>query len=233
MTIPNRKIIVAAVFAMMTGPALALVVPPGGSVDVPPAGSLDLACTALDVQGAFNLSSGQVDQASGVDIAATGLIDGGSGTLNVSGAWSNAGTFNAGTGTVIFQDGCGATTVALSGNTTFYNLTLSSTSGLPFILPAGSHITVLGALTLLGTPGSPIQLSSSSSQTAVINLGPGATVSSTNAEVASNVQIGAAQPVSIPMLGGSGLIALFLMLSLVAARQFNVFQISSRHGRAD
>lgn len=233
MITPYRKIIAAAVFAMMAGPAVALVVPSGGFFNVSPSGSVDLACTELAVEGTFNLSSGEVNQAFNVDIGATGLIDGGSGTLNVSGDWTNAGTFNAGTGSVVFQDGCSVSPITLSGNTTFYNLTLSSTSGRPFVVPAGSHITVLGTLTLLGTPGHPLQLSSSSSQTAFINLGPGATVSSTNANVASNVQIGAAPPVSIPTLGGYSLMALGLMLYLLAARQFNVFQTARRDGRAD
>lgn len=229
-----RKIIAAALFAILTGPAFALVVPSGGSFDVPAAGSVNLACTVLDDQGTFNLNSGQLDQASAVNIGPTGVLNGGSGILNVSGDWTNAGTFNAGTGSVVFQDGCSASPTTLSGDTTFYNLTLSSTSGRTFVLPAGSHITVLGSLTLQGAPGNPIQINSSGGPTAIVNLGPGATVSSNFANVAANVQIGAApSPASIPTLNEYGLIALGLMLCLLAAKQFNVFQISRRNGRAD
>ncbi len=72
-----RKIIATAFFAVVAGPAFALFVP-SGSTFVAPAGALNLACTALDVQGTFNLGTSQVNQGYivGYDSAAVAEIQG-------------------------------------------------------------------------------------------------------------------------------------------------------------
>jgi hypothetical protein len=192
-------------------------VPTGGSLTVPAGGTLGLGCTGLNVAGSFALNSGQVSGASGVAINAGGTLNGGSGTLNVSGNWSNVGTFVPGTGSVIFNDGCASGPITISGTTVFNNLTLTSTNGRTFVLPEGSNITVNGILTLQGTPGTPIQLVSSGSGTAVVNLGPSATVVRNNATVNGNVQIGAAAAAtSIPTLSQWAMILLAGAMGLSA-----------------
>lgn len=106
---------------------------------IPAGGSLSLACTDLNVDGSLSVTSGQVSQAANVGITTTGVIDGGSGTISVGGNWSNAGSFVAGTSTVAIQDGCSTLPAQFTGDTTFYNLTLSSSTGRTIVLPAGTH----------------------------------------------------------------------------------------------
>lgn len=205
----------------MSSAALAQVnVPVGGIINVPAGGSMNLGCTALTVQGTFNVNSGQVSSTGDVSIAATGTVNGGQGTVSVSGNWSNVGTFDPGTGTVVFTDGCAVGPLQITGTTVFNNLTLTSTNGRSFVMPAGSNITVNGVLTLQGTAGQPIALVSSSGQTAIINLGPQAQVIRNFANVNGNVQIGAiATAQSIPTLSEYGLIVLSLLMAGTALSQ--------------
>jgi hypothetical protein len=166
-------------------------VPVGGSLSIPDGGAVNLGCLDLNVQGNVAIvGAGQIG-ASTLSIAATGVVQGGSGTITVGGNWINLGSFAAGSGTVILTHGCGIDPVQLSGNTAFNNLTLMSTTGGTFVIPAGHGITVNGTLTLQGLPGSPIQIVSSSALTAFIVLGAGGQLVSSNATVSPSVQIGA------------------------------------------
>lgn len=195
----------------------ALVVPSGASLSIPSSGGLDLGCTDLNVQGDLSVGPGQISQATSIGIGAAGTLDGGSGSITLSGDWTNDGTFVPGTSTVILADGCGSAPVLLNGNTVFHNLTLTSGSGRTFIVPSGSHITVTGTLTLLGLPGQPIQLTSSGPQTAFIALGPDAQVVRSNVTVPPNVVIGAAaSAAAIPALSRAGLLGLAALLAALA-----------------
>lgn len=214
MELPVWRICIAACLLLaVNNEALAQIhIPPGGSISVSSGGSMNLGCTALTVQGIFNVS-GQVSSIGDVDIGVGGNINGEQGTLTVSGNWNNSGTFNAGTGNVVFTDGCAVGPLKLSGTAVFNNLTLTSANGRTFVIPAGSNITVLGTLTLQGVSGQPIHLISSSGQTAIINLGPNAQVIRSYVDVNPHVQIGAA-PQGIPTLGEYGLILLALLVAL-------------------
>lgn len=194
-----------------------LSVPPNGVVNIPPGGTFSLGCGALDVQGALNVSSGQLSDAGNVSIGGTGAVNGGSGTISLSGDWSNSGSFQAGTGSVVFTDGCTSGPMQITGTTVFNNLTLSSANGRTFVLPAGSNVTVNGTLVLQGAAGQPIQLVSASGQTAVINLGPQAQVVRNFATVAGTVQIGMQTVAhSIPTLNVYSLMILALLLATAA-----------------
>jgi hypothetical protein len=164
----------------------ALTIPPGGSLSI--GGTLDLGCTDLDVQGSVLVGAGRISQAATIDIAASGVLDGGSGTISLGGNWNNAGSFVPGSGTVTLVDDCSAGPAQITGNTVFNNLTLTSANGRTFVIPAGRGITVTGALTLQGLPALPIQLASSSGLPAFITLGAGAQLVSSNATVPPNVQ---------------------------------------------
>lgn len=206
-----------SVFLAMTVGSVAFAqvinVPVGGSMDVPAGGTMNLGCSTLNVQGTFNVNSGQLSGAGGVTIAATGTVNG-QGTMSVSGNWSNSGAFAPGTGTVVFTDGCAVGPIQITGTTVFNNLTLTSSNGRTFVIPAGANVTVNGTLTLLGASGQPISLVSSAGQTAVINLGPSAHVVQNFVNVGGNVQIGAlSSPQSIPTLNEYGLIILSLLLA--------------------
>lgn len=199
-------------------------VPTGGDLVVPPGGAMNLGCTSLNVSGSFALNSGQLSSVGGVSIGSGGSVNGGSGTFNVSGNWSNSGTFVPGTGSVVFYDGCASGPITITGTTAFNNLTLSSSTGRTFVVPEGSGITVNGTLTLQGAPGQPITLASSGSGTAVINLGPGAQVVRSHVNVNGNVQIGASATKSIPTLGEWALVTLAMALGLLAFKNRRQFK---------
>lgn len=198
-----------------------MTVPVGSTVTVPGGGGLDLGCLALTIQGNVVVGGGQISQAAPLDIATTGVLDGGSGNIGVGGNWNNAGTFIPGSGTVVISNGCGSAQVQLTGNTVFNNLTLTSTNGGIFVIPTGHSITVNGRLTLQGVPGQSIRLISSSGQTAYVTLGPGAQVVPLYAMVQADVQIGAGTggAQGIPTLGEYGLLILALLLGGSAAIQ--------------
>jgi hypothetical protein len=234
----GKALIFLLVLLPLAYPASAqITVPLGGSLSIPDGGALNLGCTDLIVQGSASVGSGQISRVATINIAAYGVLNGGQGTINVGSGWNNAGTFVPGSGTVVLSDDCSAAPVLLTGATTFYNLTLTSTSGGTFVLPAGNSITVNGTLTLHGLPGFPIQLVSyPAGQPTSILLGPDATVASSNASVSPLVHIG--EPVSVPTLNAYGLFILALLLLAITVRYLNVSrrctpvipQGDSRHG---
>jgi CSLREA domain-containing protein len=83
----------------------------------------------LTVQGLLRVQAGTFTSSSiynnvQIDLGATMVATAGS-TINVSGNWTNNGTFTPSTGTVVFNGN--NNTQTLAGNTTFNNLTLSHT----------------------------------------------------------------------------------------------------------
>ena len=191
--------------------------PPGSSLDVPLGGSVDLGCLTLDMEGTLNLSGGTLTADTDVTFGAGATVTGSNGIISVGGNLSASGPIDTGSNTVVLRDGCIGNTTQISGNFVFQNLTLTSTTGRTFVIPAGANITVLGTLTLQGAPGQNIQLVSSGGGTAVINLGPGATVTRNNATVNGGVQIGgAAAATNIPTLSEYGLMLMALLMGLAA-----------------
>jgi hypothetical protein len=181
---------VALVGATLPALAAQLTVPVGATLAIP-AGALALACADLTVQGTLSAGAAQVGQSRHVTIAAGGTLNAGSSTITVGGSWANTGTFARGTSSVVFADGCDTSAAQITGSTDFASLALTSTSGRTFVLPASGVTSASTALTLTGAPGTPIQVvSSNPSQPTWIALGNGATVTSTNAQVATNVAIG-------------------------------------------
>lgn len=184
------RTVLASCFAVLgSWTAQAATVIPSGSTMTVPGVALDLACTDLLVQGTLNVGLAQINQSTTVTIAGGGLLSAGQGTINVGGDWNNSGSFIAGTSTVVLSDICGNPTGQLSGNTTFYNLTLTSSLGKQFIFPAGTNIVVTGTLTLQGVPGNPIRLLSPSGQNINITLAPGAQLIISNAQLGPNVTL--------------------------------------------
>lgn len=216
-----RQLVASALICLgLAAPAWAqFTIPAGGSFDVPAGATIDTGCVPVQVEGNLNINSGQFSTSSNFNIAGTGVLNGNTGAITVGGNLTTTGTFNAGTGTVTLTDGCVGNTTQLSGTLVFQNLVLSSTTGRTFVVPAGTHIFVLGTLALQGAPGQEIQLVSSGGSTAVINLGPTATVNRSFATVAGNVQIGAASAGAvqgIPTLSEYGLILLTVLMSMAA-----------------
>lgn len=167
----------AALFllAVLATPAFAQVVVPAGAAFTLGGGSLDLGNTNLQVGGSFAVGSGSVLNLDSVSIFAGGTLDGGSGMLTLFGDWSNAGTFTAGTGTVNFVDG-GVAQSAISGNSTFDNVSFVSAAGKNYVFAVGTTQSISGLLTILGTSTQGIQFrSSTAGQVANIDLLAGGT----------------------------------------------------------
>ena len=123
------------------------------------------------VTGTINVSAGTLDTTavSHYNINTGDIIIGNSGTLlgqaatiTLTGNWSNAGTFTAGTSTVIMN---GGTTVSVIGTTTFNNLTITHTSAkeVDFDSTGVTHVT--GIFTATGHSGDLITLRSDATPT--------------------------------------------------------------------
>lgn len=132
----------------------------GSSLDLG-SGSLDLGCADLSVGGTLAGGSVGFAQARDVLILSGGLVVGSSATLELAGAWSNAGTFQAESSTVQMVDGCGLSSALISGDTIFNNLQMSTSSGFLYRFVSGSIQTVMGSLALLGAPANHLTIRSS------------------------------------------------------------------------
>ncbi len=88
---------------------------------------------------------------------ASGTLSAASSNIYLGGNWTNAGNFNAGTGTVDL----GSESQTISGNTTFYNLTKTVFAAQTLTFDANSTQTVADILTLNGASGNPLSLVSS------------------------------------------------------------------------
>ncbi len=183
-------------------------------------GSINLACLPVTVAGTYDLGNGQATGAGGLEVQAGGVFNA-QGQLQLGADFANQGVFNAGTGSVIMDGSCtAASTVSISGQATFSNLTLSSTSGQTYMFQAGADILVTGTLTIQGLPGQPVQLASANGSPVVIRLAPGAQIVQTNATL-TQVHLGSV-PVattSIPTLGHAATLLLSLLLLGLAHRQ--------------
>jgi hypothetical protein len=140
-----------------------LTVGAGTSFDLGTA-ALNLGCADLSVEGTMSAGTVGFDQARHVTIGATGVLNGGSATLEVAGDWDNGsgGAFNAGTSSVNLVDGCGVSTSTILGSTTFASLTLTTATGKTYRLEAGSTQTIGAALSIAGTAGDLLLLRSTS-----------------------------------------------------------------------
>jgi len=199
-----RSALLTLVFVCVAPPAFAqLAIPSGGSLTLN-GGSLNLAGTDAQIGGLLSLGGGQLGNAGSIDILANGTFDAGSGQLMLSGNWSDAGSFLAGTSSVDFIDGSTSSSQVL-GNTTFANLSLVSATGKNYIFGAGSTQTIAGLLTIAGTAAQPIQFrSSAAGQAANINLLAGGAQSIVHVGVSDVHATGQHLAPSLSNEGGSG-----------------------------
>lgn len=146
-------------------------IPAGASVQLS-GGHLGLAGTDLLVAGTLALGTGSIDLARGVTINSGGMLDAGSGSLELQGPWTKLGDFLAGSSAVRFIDGPQAQ-AGVAGDTLFHDLSFVSSAGKTYVLTVGSTQSIEGLLTILGAPGQPIQMASATAdQVAYINLLP-------------------------------------------------------------
>lgn len=152
-------------------------------------GGINLGCTDLHLDGDLNLGTGFIAEAA--DILLTGgSLDAGSGSITLAGDWSNAGTFSAATSQVNIVDGCSTTSSSISGDTSFYSLLVSSTSGKALQLAVASNQIFTNSLSLQGAAGMLLQIrSSNAGDQAFFELVPGATQNIFYVDVADNSAI--------------------------------------------
>jgi hypothetical protein len=124
--------------------------------------SLDLGCDDLMVAGVLAGGTGPAIQVGNLEIELGGTLQGELGAFEVTGNWTNAGSFAAGMSTVRFVDGCGATQATISGSTTFDVLEMITSAGKLYSFEAGATQTVQTNLLLMGTSGALLLLRSTS-----------------------------------------------------------------------
>lgn len=183
-----------------------ITVPAGGSISLG-SGAMDLGCTDITVAGNLLLGSAPISNVRDVSlqaVAAPGsMLDAGSGSITLSGNWTNGGNFIPGTSAVSFVDNAGcATSSLLSGNTTFYDLSLVSGVGKSVRIPPGTTQSVQHALTVQGTVANPIQIASGTpGSPGFLNLNAGGTQNISHVGVSDNWATG--QPLA-PLLSNEG-----------------------------
>jgi hypothetical protein len=120
-------------------------------------------------------------------IAAAGTLQAQASTIRLAGDWDNDGTFDAGTGTVVFEDGCVPNQSSIAGSNTFFDLQIVTSTGKTVVLEAAATQTVLDALKLLGSAGNLLILRSSMpGQQAFLKLEPAASQMIDYVDVADN-----------------------------------------------
>jgi hypothetical protein len=165
----------AAVLLVCAGHAVAQITIPAASAIQLAGGKLNLNGADLQISGTLSVGPGLVTNANNISIAAGGLLDAGSGAINLSGNWSDLGSFIAGTSLVNFIDG-GSAQAIFAGATTFYTASFSSTTGKNYLFPVGLTQTFTNSLTILGTAAQGIQFrSTAAGQAAFVNLQPSGT----------------------------------------------------------
>lgn len=124
--------------------------------------NLDLGEGDLAVAGGFGAGSGLVGRVRDLDIQPGGALQGGSATIEICGDWTNAGTFDPGTGRVRFVDGCGRTTATILGSSSYFDLEIATSSAKAYAFEAGQTTTVSNSLTLAGVSGNRLRIESTS-----------------------------------------------------------------------
>lgn len=204
-----RAIAAPACLLFATGAYGSITVPTGGSISLA-GGAMDLGCTDITVAGNLQVGSALITNGHNVTIQANtspdGTLDGGSGSITLAGNWSNSGTFIPGTSSVFFVDnpGCAASST-LSGNTTFYNLSLVSSLGKAYTFTAGTTQSILNALTIQGTLANPIQITSGvPGSRGFIDLAAAGTQNISHVGVSDNWATGQALAPLLTNEGGTG-----------------------------
>ena len=189
-------------------PALAradLLVPSGGTVSLAGA-TMALGCTDIVVGGTLNLNTATVTGVRNVTIQPGGTVNGGSGSIAVTGNWSNTGSFVAGTGTVSFVDNAAcAPTSTITGSTTFFNLSLAGSTGKTYAFQAGATTTVSKLLTILGGAATSVKIVSTAPGSAAnLSLAPAGTQNIQHVGVTDNHATGQVLAPGLANEGGGG-----------------------------
>lgn len=131
-------------------------------------GTLAMNCGDVSVAGNLRGGSALFEDSRDFTIQPGGLVNGQSATFEIMGDWTNGGLFTPDTSTVNFLDGCLRTSATISGDTTFYEMNLVTTSGKTYFFEAGSAQIVLNFLRVIGAPGNLLTIRSTSAGVAAL-----------------------------------------------------------------
>ncbi len=109
---------------------------PLGSQPAPLREPVCFGCSDRTVAGTLSAGTEGFSAARDVTIEPAGVLNANSATLEIAGDWDNTGTFNAGTSSVNFVDGCGVSLATISGETSFSTLTITTATGKTYQLEA-------------------------------------------------------------------------------------------------
>ncbi|MEO8751121.1 MAG: DUF1566 domain-containing protein [Casimicrobiaceae bacterium] len=177
----------ALLLSLGSGLAVAqLSVPAGAALNLAGA-TLNAGCQDVSVGGTLATGPGQLVGVRNIAVAGSGTLDGGSGTIGLSGDFGQSGTFNPATGTMQIGDGCGTTTSTFTGTSSFYTFNTSTATGRGLNFPANQTQSVAHALSLTGAAGALVTIRSSAAGTAGnLALAAGAAQTIAYVDVADN-----------------------------------------------
>jgi len=112
----------------------------------------------VNICGTVILDGGDFTVRGNLTIGDSAALIANSNNIFIDGDWTNAGTFEAGTSTVVFENA--AIQSNISGSTTFYNLTCI-TPGKELVFEANTYTTIEGILIIEGEDGNNVHLRSS------------------------------------------------------------------------
>jgi hypothetical protein len=123
-------------------------------------GLIMLDCGDMVVDGELSLGTATVSGAR--HVTTTGTLNGDSGTIQMAGNWSNSGTVDPGSSAVEVSDGCALGISNFSGDTSFHDLSITTTGGKQLNLTANSAQKMANSLTLTGAAGNLLTIRSTS-----------------------------------------------------------------------
>lgn len=169
--LPAWLVAAAALFSWSLPVSAASLTVGSGSTFDAGTGTLAMNCGDISVAGTLLGGSALFDQTRHFAIQPTGTANGQNATFDITGNWSNAGSFVPGTSTVNLIHGCSLTAATISGDSTFYSLNLGTSSGKTYFFQAGSTQIVTAFLGVVGAPGNLLMIRSTiNGVAAFINL---------------------------------------------------------------
>lgn len=163
------------------------------------AGQVALACGDVEVTGKLLGDAGILTGVGNFVVQPGASVYGGTSAIDLAGSFSQQGEFAAENGSVQLTDGCGITSAAIFGSSTFASLSLSTAAGKTWAFEAGSTQTVTQSLDMSGAPtGKLLVRSTVDGVAANLALLPGASQSTADLDVKDDHAVGE------PILFGNG-----------------------------
>ena len=123
----------------------------GAQIDLG-SGSISAGCGDIEVSGGeLRMGAGSIEDARDIMVSG-GTFKGDDGSVGLTRAWDNHGTFIAENSSVTISDGCGSGEAQIRGNSAFADFTAETNSGRPLVVESGSTQVFGSSLHLSGEP---------------------------------------------------------------------------------